>query len=69
MYDCVSLERVNSSPTRDVLPSANLCKQFWNQVRTNKMSGLIWIQSIWHSDTIPEKMFEKLTIPLKTENP
>ena len=25
-----------------------------------KMSGLIWIQTIWHHDGIPERTFEKV---------
>ena len=28
----------------------NICKQF-----EPKMSSLIWIQTVWHSDGIPEK--------------
>ena len=31
----------------------------WNQIRPNKMSALIWIQSVLHSDGIPERIFRK----------
>ena len=31
----------------------------WTQIRSNKMSSLIWIQTVWHSDDTPER------IPLK----
>ena len=31
----------------------------WTQIRPNKMLGLIWIQSVWHSDCIPERFFRK----------
>ena len=31
----------------------------WIQIRTNKMSVLIWIQTIWHSDSVPEIIFWK----------
>ena len=28
----------------------------WTQIRPDKMSGLIWIQTVWHFDGIPEKV-------------
>ena len=31
----------------------------WNKIRPDRMSGLIWIQAVWHSDVIPEKIFWK----------
>ena len=31
----------------------------WTQIRPNKMSGLIWIQTVWHPDGIPERVFQK----------
>ena len=31
----------------------------WTQIRPNKMSGLIWIRTVWHSDGIPEGIFRK----------
>ena len=27
------------------------------QIRPNKMLGLIWIQTVWHSDSIPGRIF------------
>ena len=27
----------------------------WTQIRTDIMSVLIWIQTVWHSDSVPEK--------------
>ena len=32
----------------------------WTKIRPDKMSGLIWIQSVWHSDGIPERIFRKV---------
>ena len=32
---------------------------FWTQIRPNKMSGLIWIQAVWHSDICSSKNFMK----------
>ena len=31
----------------------------WTQIRPSKMSGLIWIQSVWLSDVTPERIFRK----------
>ena len=38
-----------------------LCKQFgpWSQMWPNISLGLIWIQTIWHSSGIPDRMFLK----------
>ena len=30
------------------------------------MSGLIWIQTVWHSDGIPESCFEKVNFKKKS---
>ena len=39
----------------------NLCKQFvWIQTRPDNVLGLIWIQTAWHSDGIPEIIFKKV---------
>ena len=27
----------------------------WTQIRTYKMSGLTWFQTVWHSEHFPEK--------------
>ena len=35
-----------------LLSADNLCEQFWTQIRPDKMSGLIWIQTVWHPDGI-----------------
>ena len=32
----------------------------WTQIRTDRMPVLIWIQTVWHSDNVPERLnFEK----------
>ena len=31
----------------------------WIQIRTNRMSVMIWIQSFWHSASVPERTFWK----------
>ena len=42
---------------------ANNCRlplqKVWNQIRPDKTSGLIWIQTVWHSGGIPERSFRK----------
>ena len=45
------------------LPPSVVCwyllQTVWNQIRPDKTSGLIWIQTVWHSDGIPERIFRK----------
>ena len=47
------------------MPTLTLCslvsplQTFLTQIRPDKMSGLIWIQTVWHSDCIPERTFLK----------
>ena len=36
-----------------------LLQTFWTQIRSDKMSDLIWIQTVWHSDDIHERIFRK----------
>ena len=31
----------------------------WTQICTNRMWVPIWIQTIWHSDSVPERIFWK----------
>ena len=31
----------------------------WTQIRPDNILGLIWIQDVWHSDIIPERIFWK----------
>ena len=45
----VSDYRFNSLPLQTV----------WTQNRPDKMSGLIWIKTVWHSDGMPERIFLK----------
>ena len=42
-----------------VLSADNLCKQFGPRSGLTILSGLIWIQTIWHSDGIPEILKNK----------
>ena len=37
----------------------NLYKQFGHRSGPDKTSGLLWIQNVWHSDGIPERIFRK----------
>ena len=37
----------------------------WTQIRPDKTSGLIWIQTVWHSDGISERFFEKVNLKKK----
>ena len=43
----------------------NLYKTFLTQIRPDKALGLIWIQTVWHSDGIPEKVFLKVDFEKK----
>ena len=45
-------EGINSSYASAVCWS--YLQTVWTQIRTNKMWGLIRIQTVWHSDSIPE---------------
>ena len=36
-----------------------LLQTIWTQIRTGRMSALLWIQNVWHSDSIPEFFEEK----------
>ena len=40
--------------------SADNLQTVWAQIGPNIMSGLVWIQSIWHSDGIPKRSFRKI---------
>ena len=37
----------------------------WTQIRPDKMLGLIWLQTVWHFDGIPERLFEKVYLKKK----
>ena len=37
--------------------AVNFWKPFWTQIRLDKMSAPIWIQTVWHLDGIPETNF------------
>ena len=37
-----------------------------SQIRTDRTSVLIWIQIVWHSDSVPEKCFEKVNFEKKS---
>ena len=34
----------------------------WNQIRTDRMSVLIWILTVWHSNSVHERIFSKKLI-------
>ena len=38
----------------------------WSQIRPDKVSGLIWSQTVWHPDGIPEDIFEKVNLKKKS---
>ena len=44
------------------LVTDNLWKTVWTHIRTNRMSALIWIHTIWHIDRVPERFFLKMWI-------
>ena len=37
----------------------------WTQIRTDKTSVLIWGQTIWHSDKVPEITFDNVNFEEK----
>ena len=43
-----------------LVPSADILQTVWNQIRPDEMSGLIWIQIVWHSIGIPGRFLEKV---------
>ena len=55
---------VNSLPPSIVCWSH--CKQFGPRSGLDKTSGLIWIQNVWHSDGIPERIFQHWMILKKS---
>ena len=49
-------KRINFSCQRCILSSADN----QDQIRPNTLSGLIWIQTVCHSNSVPERIFEKV---------
>ena len=45
-----------------MVSSADNSQTDWTQIRPDKTSSLIWIQSVWHSDGIPDRDFPKKLI-------
>ena len=43
----------NSLPTYVMSSADKLWKLVWTQIRPDKSLGLIWFQTVWHSDGIP----------------
>ena len=54
-----SLLDINSLPTSIVCSVLITFANSLEQIRPNKTSGLIWIQTIWHSDGILKKLILK----------
>ena len=44
----------------------DLYKKMWTQFRPNKMSGLIWIQTVWHFDGIFKRILGKVDFEKKS---
>ena len=40
----------------------------WTQILTNRMSVLIWVQTVWNSDSVPARIFEKVNILKRSED-
>ena len=53
------LQRLSATLCLLVSSAHNLCKQIGARSGLTIMSGLIWIQSVCHSDGIPERVFQK----------
>ena len=49
-----------------LLVSWNYLQIVWTQFSTNRTSVLIWIQTIWHSDSVPVRLFEKVNFDKKS---
>ena len=49
-----------------VFSAHNLCKKIGPRSGPTKLSGLIWFQSVCHSDGIPESFFEKVDFEKKS---
>ena len=55
----------NSLLYLNCLPPSVVCWKYlqtaWTQIRPDILSGLIWIQTLWRSDGIPERIFRKVS--------
>ena len=45
--------------SRDFVVCWLTLQKVWTKIRTDRMLVLIWIQTIWHFDSVPESNFEK----------
>ena len=45
----------------------NLCKEFVPRLLPIETSILIWIQTVCHSDSVPERCFEKVNFEKKSQ--
>ena len=43
-------------------------QKVWLKIKIDILSVLIWIQTIWHSDIIPEDYFVKLILKKSADN-
>ena len=62
---CDAVSFLNHLPTSAVCCWYSL-QTVWKQIRLDKKSGLIWIQTAWHYDCIPERIFLKKFILIET---
>ena len=51
----------NSLPARgDLFSADNLCKQFGPRFRPDILSGLIWIQTVWHPGILKKSSIQRV---------
>ena len=62
LHDNVISPEISCAGSFTVIYWCRLLITFANSLDPDKMSGLIWIQTVWHSDGIPERFFSKKLI-------
>ena len=68
---CYDLRQLDGPGIKNKIhpPTPFFSKIWMTKIRLVKMSGLIWIQTIWQTDHIPERFFWKKYLKKKKKNP
>ena len=63
IFNCLLLQIIGGALRVNSLPTSVVCwspqQTVWTQIRPDILSGLIWIQTVWHSDGVPERIFRR----------
>ena len=68
---CYDLRQLDGPGIKNKIhpPTPFFSKIWMTKIRLDKMSGLIWIQTIWQTDRIPERFFWKKYLKKEKKNP